>query len=158
VGSERGAVTIRRSRIAAMVLVLLAGPAGAFIFTVNGTGDTGDTNTGDNACIATGGGCTLRAALEQANASAGLDTIKLAIAGGGVHTIQPATALPQILDPLVIDGYQQTGASQNTLPDGDDAVIRIELDGSMCTGCTALDVENGGSGSTIRGLAIGRFD
>jgi parallel beta-helix repeat protein len=141
-----------------MVLVLLAGPAGALTFTVDSTGDAADTNTADNTCIATGGGCTLRAAIEQANASAGLDTIEFGIAGGGVHTIQPGAALPQILDPVSIDGYQQPGASQNTLSDGDDAKILIELDGSMCVDCPAFDIESGGSGSTIRGLAVGRFD
>jgi CSLREA domain-containing protein len=149
----------RSLRITAMVLVLLAGPAGAFTFTVDSTGDTADANTADDTCIATGGGCTLRAAIEQANVSAGgLDTIKFGITGGGVHTIKPATALPQINDPVLIDGYQQPGASQNTLSAGDNAMILIELDGSMCVGCTALDIESGGSGSTIRGLAVGRFD
>jgi len=141
-----------------MALVLLAGPAGALTFTVDSTGDAIDANTADGTCDAVGGGCTLRAAIEQANASTGLDTIEFGIAGGGVHTIMPGSPFPQILDPVFIDGYQQPGASQNTLSDGDDAVILIELDGSTCSGCTALDVAGGGSGSTIRGLAVGRFD
>jgi CSLREA domain-containing protein len=140
------------------VLVLLTGPARAFTFTVSSTGDTADTNTADDTCIATGGGCTLRAAIEQANASAGLDTIEFGITGGSVHTITPTTALPQIVGPVIIDGYKQPGASQNTLSAGDDAKILIELDGSMCGDCPAFDIESGGSGSTIRGLAIGRFD
>ena len=54
-----------------MVLVLLAGPAGALTFTVDSTGDAKDANTGDDTCDAVGGGCTLRAAMEQANASTG---------------------------------------------------------------------------------------
>jgi hypothetical protein len=115
-----------------MVLVLLAGPAGALTFTVDSMGDAADTNTADNTCIATAGGCTLRAAIEQANASAGLDTIKFGIAGGGVHTITPGAPLSQILEPVFIDGYQQPGASQNTLSGGDDAVILVELNGSTC--------------------------
>ena len=40
-------------------------------FTVNSTADAGDANTGDGVCATTGGVCTLRAAIQQANALAG---------------------------------------------------------------------------------------
>src|SRR5262249_14162326 len=60
---RKGPLTIRRLRTTAMMLVLLAGPAGAFTFTVNSTGDAMDANTGDDTCGAVGGGCTLRAAI-----------------------------------------------------------------------------------------------
>src|SRR5262249_3733281 len=48
--------------------------------------------------------CTLREAINRANDETGTDTISFAIAGAGVHTITPATALPVITDPVVIDG------------------------------------------------------
>src|SRR5918997_4164956 len=77
-------------------------PAGPFA--VNATGDRGDERPGNGAC-ATGvrivhddGGiepeCTLRAAIQEANASVGADTIRFGIAGTGVQTIRPASPLP----------------------------------------------------------------
>ena len=82
----------------------------AVTFLVTSTGDTGDTNTADNLCVASGGGCTLRAAIQQANATAGADVINFGI-GTGPQTISPASALPTITDPVTIDGRTQPGAS-----------------------------------------------
>ena len=42
------------------------------------------------------------------------DVISFNILGGGVHTISPASALPTITDPVIIDGYTQPGATPNT--------------------------------------------
>lgn len=47
-------------------------------FTVNNNGDTSDAAAGDGICADTGGNCTLRAAVEEANALAGNDTIDFA--------------------------------------------------------------------------------
>ena len=55
----------------------------------------------------------------------------------GVWAIAPATALPAITQPAVIDGYSQAGASPNTLAVGDDAVIRVELRGGSALCRTA---------------------
>src|SRR5204863_9388064 len=56
--------------------------------------------------------------------------------------------------PMTIDGYTQPGASANTLANGDNAVIRIELDGGTTTPQAFLmDAPN----TTIRGLAISFF-
>jgi CSLREA domain-containing protein len=97
----------------AVALIWMGGAAGAgeaATFVVTTTGDTGDTNTADNACVASGGGCTLRAAIQQANATAGADVINFAI-GTGPQTISPASALPSITDAVTIDGRTQPGAS-----------------------------------------------
>ena len=59
------------------------------------------------------------------------DTINFNIPGTGVRTITPATVLPQITKAVVIDGYTQPGASQNTLANGDNAVLLIELAGHL---------------------------
>src|SRR3990170_9146569 len=50
-------------------------------FTVNDFRDAGDANPGDGLCLSTLGGstCTLRAAIDQTNASLGLDTITLPV-------------------------------------------------------------------------------
>src|SRR5688500_10112366 len=62
--------------IASVAALVAAAPPAAAVttFTVNETGNLGDANTGDNVCdrdTGTGGlQCTLRAAVEQANATA----------------------------------------------------------------------------------------
>ena len=73
-------------------------------FTVDSTGDEVDANPGDGICATAGAVCTLRAAIVQANAFIGLDTIAFNISGVGPHTIQPGAALPTIIDPVIIDG------------------------------------------------------
>ncbi len=69
-----------RARLVAPLLVallLLAGPVRAVVFTVDTTADAGDASPGDGACLTTGGACALRAAIEEANALPGADTITL---------------------------------------------------------------------------------
>jgi hypothetical protein len=98
---------------------------------------------------------SLRQAITNSNASVGtLDNIVFNISGAGGHTITLATALPNVVDPVIIDGYTQPGASPNTLLQGDNAVILIELrgGGSATNGFTIT-----GSNSTIRGLVITNF-
>src|SRR5213592_598074 len=73
------------------------------------------------------GAGSLRQAIVDANNQAGADTIAFNIPGTGVHTISPATELPAITDPVIIDGYSQPGSSANTLAVGDNAVLRIEI-------------------------------
>ena len=123
-----------------------ATPTGTFV--VNHTGDGADANTGDGICqTSTPGQCTLRAAIQQANASGGANTITFNIPGPGPYTIQPATILPTITDPVTIDGTTQPGFSGTPI---------IELDGSLTGGSTNGLRLTAGS-STIRGLVINRF-
>jgi hypothetical protein len=84
----------------------------------------------------------------------GTDTINFAIAGAGVHTISPTSALPTITAPVVINGYTQPGSSVNTLAVGDNAVLRIEINGTNAPG--AAFVVNS-AGNTFKGLVINRF-
>src|SRR6516165_7991531 len=92
---KKGSDMLQRLAWAFVLSAALASPAPATTFTVDSTGDTSDTDTTDGVCIASGGGCTLRAAIEQANAHSGADTITFAIANAGVQTIRPDTNLPQ---------------------------------------------------------------
>ncbi len=96
------------------------------------------TNTND------AGPGSLRDAIDQANASAPDSKIAFNIPGPGVHVIQPLKALPDITNSMVIDGYTQPGASQNTLSQGDDAVIAIQINTNLVVRQSVL----------IRGLAI----
>ena len=79
--------------IASLVLALFfmtVPPASALAFTVNSTADGEDVNQGDGICeTATAGECTLRAAIMEANASPGTDTISFHIPGDGPHIIPP---------------------------------------------------------------------
>jgi uncharacterized repeat protein (TIGR01451 family)/CSLREA domain-containing protein len=104
------------------------------------------------------GAGSLRQAILCANGNLGLDTISFNIPGAGVHTVQPLSPLPSITDPVVLDGYSQPDASPNTLLNGDDAVLTIQLmGGSPGSGASGLVIDAGGSGTTIRGLVINRF-
>src|SRR5690349_23351212 len=68
--------------------------------TVNNTSDATDLNPGDGLCdtnAATAGSqCSLRAAIQEANATVGSDTINFNIPGSGVQTIAPLSAFPVI--------------------------------------------------------------
>ncbi len=125
-------------------------------FVVNSAGDLGDSNLSDNVCD-TGGTigiapeCTLRAAIEQANASAnaatGLDRILFSLPGAGVHTTTPGSALPSVTEAVIIDGTSQPGYGGTPL---------FEIDGSGAgAGAHGLSILSGNT--TIRGLAINRF-
>ncbi len=69
-------------------------------------------------------------------------------------SIQPLSALPPITDTVVLDGYTQDGASPNTLAVGDNAVLKIVLDGHLEIG-RGLWIQ--GSNCTVRGLVIDNF-
>src|SRR5206468_12532603 len=88
------------------------------------------------------------------------------LTGSGIQTISPASALPSIFAPVVIDGYTQTNSSPNpparahpnTLANADDAVLLIELNGSSAGSVSGITLGNSAaSRSTVRGLVINRF-
>jgi len=139
-----------------LALVGVSAPTQAATITVTGSGDA----------IAVDGLVTLREAITSANNNAnvnadvvavgayGTDTINFAIAGAGVHTISPTSALPTVTDTVVINGYSQPGSSANTLAVGDNAVLRIEINGTNAPG-GAFIVNS--AGNTFTGLVINRF-
>lgn len=124
------------------------------IFTVDSTGDGADAIAGDGICDDGSGACTLRAAIGEANAlnntAADPDLIQFGIAGAGPHTIQPTSALPNLSDPVVIDATTQNGYNGAPV---------VELNGMNAGSVVSgLKITSNGGGSTIRGLAINRFD
>ncbi len=147
---------MKRIAIVVLTLGLAAVPLAAATFTVDSTGDEPDMNTADGVCETAAGTCTLRAAIQQSNVSAGADAIEFNIAGAGVHTIQPATQFPVITQELTIDGYTQPGAAENTDPVATNAVLLIELDGSAA-GNPASGLSVFGGPMAVRGLVINRF-
>jgi CSLREA domain-containing protein len=142
-----------------LLVFLFALSLNAATFVVNSTNDGVDANIGDNVCqTATLGECTLRAAISEANFAAGFDSINFNISGAGVKTISPNSILPDIAQPLIIDGYSQPGARVNTALTTDNAVILIEIDGTNAgAGANGFVLTGTASGSTLCGLAINRF-
>ncbi len=116
------------------------------------------TNTNDS-----GAGSLRQAILDVDAASSGSpDTILFDIPGAGPFTIAPATPLPDLTRPVILDGYSQPGASPNTLAVGDDATIQIRLDGARTTTPPRPDGTIGlalsGGSSSVLGLAITGFN
>ena len=95
----------------------------------------------------------LRVAIQQANDNPGLDTIQFNIPGGGVQTIQPTFPLPDITDPVIIDGTTQPGYSQNA--------PKIQIDGSRAdeglSSGLAIGLNFKCGGNTVQGLIINNF-
>ena len=128
------------------------------------------TSTSDDAANFTDALVTLREAILLANSQTGHDQITFNITTDdpddpdydpitGVFTIRLSTALPVITDSVTIDGYSQSGATENTnaAGQGTNAVLKIELKrGEISTAGTGLEVAEG-SGSVIKGLAINSF-
>jgi hypothetical protein len=80
-------------------------------------------------------------------------------------SIQPTAPLPEITNPVIIDGYTQgqntpQAARPNDLAQGSDAVLRIELDGSRMGlngpfNSAVLSVASGNS--LVRGLVVNHY-
>ncbi|HYH91999.1 MAG TPA: hypothetical protein VD763_02480, partial [Candidatus Saccharimonadales bacterium] len=122
-------------------------------FVVTSTGDQQDAAINGTCATATGT-CTLRAAVQEANAGAGADLITFNIPGTGVREIALGSQI-SFTDSagVTIDGYTQPGSSVNTDPLASNAVIRIAITGP------GDDVEVPGffistPNNLIRGLAM----
>jgi hypothetical protein len=129
-------------------------------------GDQGDLDPNDGVCdfsTATSQDCTLRAAIEEANARTGPDEIDFSVRNAfrdpatGVVTFTPQSALPVITGRVTINGYSQPGSHPNTLAKGTDAAPKVQLDGTNLPNDIGLEL-HGSSGSVIRGLVINRFN
>jgi hypothetical protein len=107
--------------------------AAANTFVVNNTNDSGAGS--------------LRQAITDSNATAGTQTIVFQIPGAGVRSISTTSALPDITDRVVIDGFTQPGYGGSPL---------VEINGAGAVAVNAgLNILSGGS--TVRGLVINNF-
>jgi hypothetical protein len=79
-------------------------------------------------------------------------------AGGGnqTFTIRLTTPLASLFVGVTIDGFTQPGSSANTLADGNNAVWRIRLDGSLL-GAGAHGLTLAADGCVVRGLEVTGF-
>ena len=132
---------MRVFRIATGVVLLASAlPASAGVLTV--------TNTNDS------GAGSLRQAILDANLAPDFSTINFNIPGAGVHSIAPASELPTITQPAIVDGYSQPGASANTQLIGNDAVLLIEITG---TNGAFAGLTVAAANTIIQGLVINLF-
>ncbi len=130
--------------------------AEALIFSVDDTADLVDVMPGDGVCGATGGACTLRAAVQESNASPGADGIILpagtyvltlvggdeaAAATGDLDVTGEVTVAGSGASTTIIDGNAQSRLFE-VLPTGDLALQRVTLrngNGSTDSGCDAIN-------------------
>jgi hypothetical protein len=139
---------------ALMSLLALAGggaprrvaPHAAATFVVNSIGDASDAVPGDGVCDAGAGVCTFRAAVEEANANAGADSIHFSIGTGAKTIAIGGPGFAEISEAVTIDGTTQPGYA---------GVPLIELDGAASP--VSLTLGAGAAGSTVRGLLLNRF-
>lgn len=89
------------------------------------------------------GAGSLRQAILDANANPGTDTINFAI-GSGNQTIGPATDLPEVTDPVIIDGTTQPGYAGTPLigvtSSVSNATFKITAGNSTLRGMRFVDV------------------
>jgi hypothetical protein len=94
--------------LAALFLFALPAVASAAEYEVDSTANEEDAAPGVGGCLTLGLKCTLRAAIEESNASTGVrDEIAFSAAFDGEKadsTINVPSSLPQIQDPVTIDG------------------------------------------------------
>ena len=175
-------VRLRRAALVATLVavglvlpVLLAGlvappaQAASHTFTVTTTADIGDSNP-DGVCDS----CSLREAIQENNFNnnpESADRIEFAIppsdpitdfqgcADNGICTILLPSALPAIEEPVVVDGYSQPGASENTLARGTNArpVVEIRALAGFPSNNDTGGLTVSASNSVVKGLVIDRF-
>lgn len=134
------------------------GPApdrGAYESSIDGTEVLTVTDDSD---LGTPG--TLRWALTQANANPNVSTIRFDIAGACPRIILLSGELPEIVTPIVIDGFSQPGSHPNTggftTGEGTDAVQCVRL--GTVANQYGLRVPPGSAGRlNVSGIALGGF-
>ena len=129
------------------VILLLPRAQAAATFTVNSLADTSDAAQGNGACADAGGQCTLRAAIEEANALSGDDTIIFSTIG----TINLTGPLPSLSN-ITING---PGSSLVTVRRDTGGNYRIfHLNGSTVK-ISGLTVANGRTPDGTSGSVFG---
>ena len=134
-------------------------PAAAATFTVNDTADAVDAVPGDGTCATAGSTCTLRAAIQEANAHTGPDTIMLP-AGAYLLTIAgqaedaAATGDLDITDDLTIAG----ASTDSTILDGNgiDRIFDVFNTASHVE-ISGLTIRNGNPGPGAGGLSTAGY-
>lgn len=130
-------------RLLVLVAALASTDALADTFTVTVTNDTGP-------------GSLRQAILDSNNHPSGSNNvIAFGLPGEGIRIINLLSPLPAFTQPATLDGFTQAGASPNTLSNGNNANLLVELDGSALNfNQAALRLNLPGVG--MRGLRVAR--
>ncbi|MFL5895096.1 MAG: right-handed parallel beta-helix repeat-containing protein [Thermoleophilaceae bacterium] len=153
-----------------LVAGLLAAPAAfaiATTYTVNEAGDQPDATTADGMCDwdtgAVGNQCTLRAAIQQANANVGTDTINFSGAG---QSPQPTAGLNAATTAAITDAVTINGGGTTTVTVGTSAAgpllqstaANTSLKGITFTGGgSGLMLQLGGDGANLDHVTVSKF-
>jgi len=123
--------------------VVPARPALAASFVVDSTTDAPDAAPGDGICAAAGGACTLRAAVEEANALSGPDAIDLP-AGTYALTLPPAGEMTGGGDLDVTENLTITGDdAEDTIIDGGGLDRVVDIFPGATLGIYRVTIRNG---------------
>ena len=132
--------------VTALLLAMSAMPAVAATFTINSTASLDDANLNDGVCDvdlgSAGQQCTLRAAIQAANATPAADTILFA---SSITTLTLTLPIPQSTTPMAIDGANASAVGG-----------RVNINGNNVVG--SFDFNAGAQGSTLKNLVIRNFN
>lgn len=135
--------------LASLIAISVAGSAEAatsLSFTVNTTADAHDATPGDGLCASTSAQCTLRAAVEEANAQPAGTTVTVTVPAGTYKLTLGTLAISHSTIQITGAGATKTIVQQN----GSRAVASV-ASGSKAT-LTALQLTGGGVGTQGGGL------
>ncbi len=137
-----------------LLLSSLAAQATAASITVTSTIDAVDANPGDGTCATAAGTCSLRAAIQEANASPGLDdvhlpagTFPLTVVGAGEDAA--ATGDLDVTQPLILVGAGQ----ELSIIDGVGADRVVQVAANIPLTVRQLEIRNGNAGGPGGGIA-----
>ncbi len=145
-------------------------PAAVFepfaVLGVTTTADTADVAPGDGTCADADGACSLRAAVQEANALAGPDTISLdaatyALTVSGAAEDGAATGDLDVTGDLTLTGASGTTIDAGALGDRIFDVrpgATLRLAGLELTGGTAADVATASGGAVLNGAVLEATD
>lgn len=144
--TPRITVIIRYTLVLVLLIAVAINASADTNFTVNSTDDAIDTAPGDGFCATDTATCTLRAAIMEANALPGTDTITLPV---GLYTLtlngknenQALTGDLDITSPIILNG---AGAKSTIIRGYDDATL----------GDGVFDINGAAAVVTISGVAI----
>lgn len=110
------------------------------VLIVNNAGDSSDILPGDGVCNASGGGCTLRAAIQEANAQPACGSVTINFSGV-TSPIGLGTALPNISHNINLSG---PGPDQLTITrSGADDFRIFTVDSEVTASMSGLTISNG---------------
>src|SRR5262245_50000817 len=151
---NRGSV---RGLVVSVLVAFAAAPASA-LFIVDSTVDAVDQTPGDGVCQTIVGECTLRAAVQEANALAGPDSIAVP-AGTYVLSLGPDSGLPDaatgdldLTDTVAIVG---PGPGINVVIDGNFTTRVFERAAPVDVMLTRLAIRNGEASGNGGGMLVG---